>query len=1021
MAVIGAGNPAHVPASPPSVAHGIVRPSVLRLLDGRWNHAVTVVIAGAGFGKSVALGQAMRANQASPRGVEAWLSCRSGCEDPARFAHSVRHAFGLASGGGRDPLQDLQDAIGSFSPVETTLVLDDVEVLEGTPACAELLDQLIHDLGTGAHIVLAGRTLPPLRLTRLRAAGQLLALDEHDLRFTESDVAALARSLKTAVPPRDVGGWPALVRLALTSPDAVDDFLGEEVIEALGPDDRRALAALTILGPSAPSDVAAVCGRPFDATRFCGRVPLVHQAGDQVVAHSLWEPVREKLVSPSEAATIARRALDVVADRDDGVAAGMLALRIGDEGALGRAAVALVRATLGSLPVGVADAWLAATTTASPHLELLACARAHADVAAEPPAERLDAVMAQFRTAGDLDGELVALALAALVANATHDVWRLVELAGHARRLVPVSTTPVPALQLLIVAIDAAAAAQAGDIETALSHLGQPIDGLDPTDRPEALVRLHWHLLLLAGRANEAAQVAAGTAPAPLAVQRELAAVARWFDGDPLAFEAGNITFGPDRYTLLDERDRFDHAAFLAVLAAGAGERDTADDAVQILTSSPFAAAAPADVALLAVARAALHVMDHDDDAATSTLEALLAQHPIEGLTEACLRRYPAIGYVCSAQLRDRWDAADLGPSQRRACTIARLLVDARTGKQLTTAPDPLPAVGTVLPLPWSVELAARAAGQGASWGLRLAEELADRIGPPVHAELEHLEASGDRRARRGAEILTRALPTRPQEPVAIRVLGPLEIRRDGRPVEAPELRRSRVRELLSLLVLERTVARDRAVDLLWRDHDLDKARANLRVTLGHLRKLLEPDRPTRAPSYFLRADADYVRLADVAGLDVDLWTVTEALEAAEAARQAADAEARADHLVTIAGHWRGRPLPDLDRLDELGLQVRSLSTRLVEAVLALGELELVRGGLIRAGDCAERVLTVDPYNERSLRLALAAAVQNQDRPGAEAAIALLHERLGEIGARPDALSAMLLRQAASWLGEAKV
>lgn len=1017
MAVAGVDGSAWAQASPPSVAHGIVRPTVLARLDERWNHAVTTVVAGAGFGKSVALGQAMRANQADPRGIEAWISCRSGCEDPVRFARSIRNALGAPAAFTGMPLRAVQDVIAGLSPVETTLLFDDVETLAAAPTCIELLDQLVRGDWPGVHIVLAGRALPRLRLTRLRAAGQILSLGEEELRFTDADVEALALSLGVEAPRRDLGGWPALVRLALTSPEAVEDFLGEEVIDALDRRDRQALVALSLLGPSEPADVAAVCGRSFDAEGFCQRVPLVHRAGGRVVSHALWDPVRDVLLPAGEVAEVARRALDVVSSRDDPVAAGVLAVRLGDQPALGRAAVALVRSTLASLPVHVADAWLAAATEVSPEMELLSCARDNASAAATPLAQRLDAVMAGFRENDDLDGEMVALALAAIVANATHDFPRLIELSARARTLTTEVATPDPIVQLLVSGIDGAAAAQAGDISGALSHLERPIEGLRPEDRPEAIVRLRWHLLLLAGRASEAAQLAEETFAAPLVVERELAAAARWLDGDPSAFEIGEVVSGADRYGSLSERDRFDQAAFVAVLAACAGEVAQIDEAVAILESAPFPALAAADAALVTVAKAARAVVYHDDAAAAGVLATFLEHNAVEGLTEALLRRSPAIGYVCSPELRDRWDAANLGPSHRRACAIARLLVDARAGRLPATVPDYLPAVCTALPLPWSMELAARAAGHGVSWGSLLGEELADRIGERVLAELDRLLESRDPSVRRGAEALRRALPTKPAGTVEIRVLGPLEVCRNGRPVDAPELRRARVRELLSILVVEHTLTRNRAIDLLWRDHHVDKARANLRVTLGHLRRLLEPDRPTGAPPYFLRADMEHIRLASVDGLEVDLWSASEAMNAAEAARQAGHAEARARELAAAVARWRGRPLPDLDRVDDLAPHAHRVASRLVDAVLHLGELELVRGGLTQAAHCAERALRAAPYHERALRLAVAAALQGRDRTAAETAVTRLHARLDELGVEPDETSAMLLRQAAAWLG----
>jgi LuxR family transcriptional regulator, maltose regulon positive regulatory protein len=1018
------------PGSPPTVAHGVVRPAVLAVLDGRWAHAVTTVVAGAGFGKSIALGQAVRANQARPRGVEAWVSCRSGCEEPARLAETVRRAFGLgASSRAVPPAVAVRDALAAHAPVAATLVLDDVEALDELPACLDALDSALRVLPAGAHVVLAGRAVPPLRLARLRAAGQVLDVGEDDLRFTDADIAALAARLGVPVPDRDLGGWPALVRLALTSPAGVDEFLGEEVVAALAPDDRRALVALTVLGPSAPADVAAVTGRPFDGDGFCARVPLVHRAGDAVVAHGLWEPARDLLASPAELAEASRRALAVVSGRGDPVATGALALRLGDREALAAAAVALVRSTLGTLPVGVADAWLAAgaddpageaARQPEPGLDLLACARHHVDDPAAPSAARLDALMARFRAAGDRAGESVALALGALAADATDDLGRLMTLAVQARELSGLSDDPDPIVRLLVAAVDGALAAVAGDLVGAVGHLEAPIPGLAPGDRPEALVRLQWHLLILTGRAGDAARLVGeasgpGT-PLPVA-ERPLEAVARWFDGDPSGLLPGHVDVAPG-YEGLSERDRFDRAAIVAGLAACAGVTEAVDQAVGILEAYPLAEAVPADAAFVAAGRAARCVARHDEDGAAAVLAAFLDRYePLDGVADAHLRRSPAVGYVLAPALHARWDAADLGPSLRRARAVARLLVDARAGRPVGQGPDDLAAVGTALPLPWSVELAARAAGAGAGWGAALAEDLSDRFGAPVDAELDRLAAAGDRVVRRGAEAIRRALPARPAGTVEVHVLGPLEVWRDGAPVDSPELRRARVRELLSVLAVERTITRDRAVDLLWGDLDVDAARANLRVTLGHLRRLLEPGRPAGAAAYFVRADATHVRLAAVEGLSVDLWALEDDLAAADEARRAGDADGRAGALRAATDRWRGRPLPDLDAVDDLAPHARHVAGRLSAAVAALGELELVGGGLAEAAGCAARALAADPYDERAHRLAIAAPLQGRDRAAATAAIGRLRGGLDELGAEPEESTAMLLRQAEAWLG----
>ena len=71
---------------------------LVRLLEGRWDRAVTLLVAGPGFGKTTVLAQAVRAHQAAPRGIDVWVSCEAAYEDPVCFAMALLDAM---SAGGR--------------------------------------------------------------------------------------------------------------------------------------------------------------------------------------------------------------------------------------------------------------------------------------------------------------------------------------------------------------------------------------------------------------------------------------------------------------------------------------------------------------------------------------------------------------------------------------------------------------------------------------------------------------------------------------------------------------------------------------------------------------------------------------------------------------------------------------------------------------------------------------------------------------------------------------------------------
>ena len=152
--------PAQPAALPRALDVELPRLRLVRLLEGRWDRAVTLLVAGAGFGKTTVLAQAVRAHQVAPRGFDVWVSCEAAYEDPACFARALLGAIcaGAVSAGavspgavsaGRGPrgpgrrtapgARDVIDALIRRAPLEVCLLLDDVhEIPPGSPG-ADLL------------------------------------------------------------------------------------------------------------------------------------------------------------------------------------------------------------------------------------------------------------------------------------------------------------------------------------------------------------------------------------------------------------------------------------------------------------------------------------------------------------------------------------------------------------------------------------------------------------------------------------------------------------------------------------------------------------------------------------------------------------------------------------------------------------------------------------------------------------------------------------------------------------------
>jgi LuxR family transcriptional regulator, maltose regulon positive regulatory protein len=287
----------HVPGPPPGF---VARPRLAARLDGGLARRMTLVCAPAGFGKTALLAAWASGGQ---RPV-AWLSLDEGDNDPARFWRHVAAALERARPGisGRiGPL--LGSAPRSFEGVVTALVneladrppagqallvLDDYHLI-GAGQVHAAVQFLLDHLPPCLRLVLAARSDPPLRLSRLRARDELAELRAGDLRFTAAEAAALLRGAAGPAAPHLTGtaiealtakteGWAAglhLAGLSLQSHDDADafvaafsgshryvlDYLAEEVLDRQDPQVREFLLETSVLGRLSADLCDAVTGR----------------------------------------------------------------------------------------------------------------------------------------------------------------------------------------------------------------------------------------------------------------------------------------------------------------------------------------------------------------------------------------------------------------------------------------------------------------------------------------------------------------------------------------------------------------------------------------------------------------------------------------------------------------------------------------------------------------------------------------------------------------------------------------
>jgi LuxR family maltose regulon positive regulatory protein len=252
---------------------------------------VVVLTAGAGYGKTTLLAQSVRSHL-----PWAWLTLHEEDNDPATIVAYLLRALQTAWKFPTEEVGHLSDPGAAESsillprlsrlvqsiPSPGVLVLDEVDVVEDA-RCLRILETVLESAPEGMHILLSGRSRPPLGLERLRTTRRILELHEDDLVFSYSESLDLVASAKLAVDPlsvrqihRAAEGWPAgiyLLALASQSSDEsislstvpVASYVREQVLSGLTTRTTEFLLRTSILDLQDGPSCDAVLGRDDSA------------------------------------------------------------------------------------------------------------------------------------------------------------------------------------------------------------------------------------------------------------------------------------------------------------------------------------------------------------------------------------------------------------------------------------------------------------------------------------------------------------------------------------------------------------------------------------------------------------------------------------------------------------------------------------------------------------------------------------------------------------------------------------
>lgn len=185
----------------------LARPRVEETLRQAFEYRLTILQAGAGYGKSTAL-----ANLATAYQPIIWYQVSDEDNDPLHFllhlCHAIQQAFPTI---GELPIPLLQSWDGTQGPLPwrvmvdqiinalsggldrpALFVLDDAHYVTDTGEVPHILDRLISLAPANFHVLLSGRpTLTLPNLSRWRAKDEVLILDQSALTFTADEIKAL--------------------------------------------------------------------------------------------------------------------------------------------------------------------------------------------------------------------------------------------------------------------------------------------------------------------------------------------------------------------------------------------------------------------------------------------------------------------------------------------------------------------------------------------------------------------------------------------------------------------------------------------------------------------------------------------------------------------------------------------------------------------------------------------------------------------------------------------------------------
>jgi len=227
------------------------------------------------------------------------------------------------------------------------------------------------------------------------------------------------------------------------------------------------------------------------------------------------------------------------------------------------------------------------------------------------------------------------------------------------------------------------------------------------------------------------------------------------------------------------------------------------------------------------------------------------------------------------------------------------------------------------------------------------------------------------------------------------RILGPLEIVHDGKPLALSGAKQRAIAGLLALQA-RRPVSADRLIDELWGEHPPQSAPHAIQVYVSGIRSALRAG--TGSDEVVRTSSFGYA--LDVADEDIDARRFERLVSDAQdaAVRDPGNARSLLEQALAL---WRGRVLADIENVTEARLEAERLDELRLAATESLLALRLDCGEHVELVGTLKNLVTEHPLREQLCRHLMLALYRSGRQSEALAAYQSVRAALDELGLVP--------------------